>query len=73
MIENICPNLIDMQHDQNDLMMHVYRDQVLTSVLTVISCGLPAGYAIFFHENMVLQAICRCGLSDLFFAVFFND
>jgi hypothetical protein len=40
---------------------------------SVISCGLPAGYTIFFRKNMVLWAICRCGLSDFFFAGFFQD
>jgi capsule polysaccharide modification protein KpsS len=34
---------------------------------------LPADYAIFFLKNLALRAICRCGLSDLFFAVFFNE
>jgi hypothetical protein len=40
---------------------------------TVISCDLPAGYVIVFLKNLALRAICRCGLSDTFFAIFFNE
>jgi hypothetical protein len=52
---------------------YVSRHDSQGNTLAVISCGLPAGCAIFFCKNIVLRAICRCGLSDIFFAVFFLE